>query len=167
MTGVLAGFESEQALRQALARLAAAQVTNVDTYTPAPLEDDVPHSPLPLAMFVAGMLGFIGCMGLMAYADVVAYPLDIGGRPKFAWPAFVPIAFEVGVLCAMAVGFFGYFVVCRMPQLYDPIDDCDSLRTAMRDGWFVAVSASDAQELARARAILDPLNPASVEEFSA
>jgi hypothetical protein len=165
--GLLAGFESEHALRQAVDRLAAAQVGGVDTYTPAPFDEGVSGSPLPLAMFVAGMLGFIGFMLLMGYADVYAYPLDIGGRPRFAWPAFVPIAFEIGVLCAMGVGFLGYFVVCRMPRLYDPIDECHSFRMASRDGWFVAVRANDAEHLVRARAVLDPLHPASVEEFSA
>jgi hypothetical protein len=78
----------------------------------------------------------------------------------------VPIAFELGVLCAMAAGFFGYFVICRMPQLYDPIDGCDSFREASRDGWFVAVRFNDSEGVAQVRAVLDPLGPTSVEEFS-
>jgi hypothetical protein len=123
MKGVLAGFASAQALRDAVERLAAADVREIETYTPAPLDEDSSGSPLPLVMFVAGMLGFIGFMALMTYADVYAYPLNVGGRPQFAWPAFVPIAFEIGVLCAMAAGFVGYFVVCRMPRIYDPIDE--------------------------------------------
>ena len=78
----------------------------------------------------------------------------------------LPIAFELGVLCAMAAGFFGYFVICRMPQLYDPIDGCDSFREASRDGWFVAVRFNDSEGVAQVRAVLDPLGPTSVEEFS-
>jgi ActD protein len=179
MKGLLAGFDSEQALEQAMERLSSAGVGETETYTPRPMravvaaqdsgpEDDGPSgSPLPLVMFIAGMAGFIGFFLLMAYADIRAYPLDIGGRPAFAWPAFIPIAFELGVLCAMAAGFFGYFVVCRMPQLYDPIDSCGQLREASRDGWFVAVRTADDAQLERVRGLLRGLAPSSVEEFAA
>jgi hypothetical protein len=53
-----------------------------------------------------------------------------------------------------------------MPQLYDPIDGCDSFREASRDGWFVAVRFNDSEGVAQVRAVLDPLGPTSVEEFS-
>jgi Protein of unknown function (DUF3341) len=165
--GVLAGFESAQALREAVERLAAAGVREIETYTPAPLDQDDSDSPLPLTMFIAGMLGFSGAMLLMSYADVYAYPLNVGGRPRFAWPAFVPIAFEIGVLCAMIAGFVGYFVVCRMPRLYDPIDECDRFREASRDGWFIALRSDDSQRLAMARAVLRETRSTSIEEFSA
>jgi hypothetical protein len=166
MKGILAGFESAQALREAVERLAAADVRQIETYTPAPLDEDSSGSPLPLTMFVAGMFGFIGSMLLMTYADVYAYPLNVGGRPRFAWPAFVPIAFEIGVLCAMVAGFVGYFIVCRMPRLYDPIDECDQFREASRDGWFVAVRSEDSDRLAKARAVLGKMRSISIEEFS-
>lgn len=166
MSGVLAGFETEAALRAALDRLAATHVGSVETYTPKALDEEGTGSPLPLLMFVAGLLGFLGFFLLMAYADVWAYPLNIGGRPKLAWPSFVPIAFELGALCAMAAGFFGYFLICRMPRLYDPVDECDSFRRASRDIWFVAICSDDPQRVAHARAALDALRPASLEEFA-
>ena len=166
MKGVLAGFHTEYALQRALDRLAAEHVGNLETYTPVALNGQPKGSPLPLVMFVAGMMGFVGFFLLMTYADVWAYPLDIGGRPDFAWPSFVPIAFELGVLCAMGAGFVGYFVLCRMPRPYDPVDECDSFRRASRDGWFVAVRCPDPQRFVHAREVLDDLQPASVEEFS-
>ena len=166
MNGVLAGFETERALRRALKRLADEHVEDIETYTPVSLDENRAGSPLPLAMFAAGALGFAAFFGLMAYADVWAFPIDIGGRPNFSWPSFTPIAFELAILCAMGVGFVGYFAVCRMPKLYDPVDECESFRRASMDGWFVAVRSADPQRIATVRALLDALRPTSVEEFS-
>ena len=55
--GVLAGFATEHALRQALDRLAAEHVKDVETYTPVALNEHPTGSPLPLVMFVAGDAG--------------------------------------------------------------------------------------------------------------
>ncbi len=131
----------------------------METYTPRALDEHPSGSPLPLLMFLAGVLGLAGFFLLMTYADVWAYPLDIGGRPKFAWPPFIPIAFELAVLCAMGAGFLGYFVICRMPKLYQPVDECEGFRRASRDVWFVAVRSADPARIARARAVLDRLRP--------
>lgn len=167
MRGVLIGFDSRQALEKGLALLAAARIDASNVYSPMPIESEEAGSSLPLAMFVAGMLGFVGFFLLMSYADLHAYPLNIGGRPKFAWPAFIPIAFEIGVLCAMVAGFFGYFVLCRLPRLYDAVDECPSLVNASRDGWFLEIRSEDAQRLAQARSSVESLMPSSIEEFIA
>jgi len=138
-SGLVAAFETETALQDALQRLRAEHVDCLRTYTPKAVEGEPENSPLPFVIF-------------------------IGGRPEFSWPAFVPIAFEIGVLFAVLAGVVGYFIVNRMPRLYERIDECDCMRQAMRDRWIVAIHSDDRNELANARSILDRLHPVAIEE---
>ena len=57
--------------------------------------------------------------------------------------------------------------MCRLPRLYDPIDECASLKGASRDGWFLAIQTEGPDRLAEARRLLAALSPLSLEEFAA
>jgi ABC-type Fe3+ transport system permease subunit len=163
--GLLVMFESEPALCAALERLSGLQLRELRTYTPKPLELEPPRSPLPLIVLIAGLLCAAAGFGMQLYANARSYPLDIGGRPENSWPAFIPITFELGVLAAVLAGVFGYFVINRMPRLYDRIDELDGMREAMRDGWLVALRTNDPERLQQARNIVEQLKPISVEEL--
>jgi hypothetical protein len=161
MKTLVASFASEAGLAEALPRLRALGV--VETYTPKALEDDQP-SILPLVVLVAGLVGAACGFGMEVYANTIAYPVDIGGRPEFSWPAFVPIAFEIGVLAAVLAGFIAFLVVNRLPRLYDPVDEANLMRGAMRDRWCVAIRTELPD---RAHALLRDLSADEVEELPA
>ena len=158
MAGLLVAFASEHELRVALARLRAASLGEIETYTPKPLEAGT--SIVPSLVLAGGVLGAIASFCLQSYATTVAYPLNVGGRPDLSWPSFIPIAFENGVLVAVLAGFIGYLAVNRLPRLYDPIDECAAMRRAMRDHWCLAIRTEHPE---RVCAVLGDASPLAVE----
>ncbi len=156
---ILASFADRQAMLTAVRRLQAVGLAAESYCAMPPDEDD--RSPVPPLMLLFGLLGAFGSFAMQAYATTRGYRIDVGGRPDLFWPAYVPFAFETGVMFAMVGGFVGYLVANRLPHLYDPIDESDRFRAASRDGWFVAIRA----DAARASDALRALHPVTVEEL--
>lgn len=164
---ILALFREEKALVEALRRLRDARVDALETYTPAPLQDEQVVSPIPVIILLAGLLGAVASLALQTYSSTIAYPFPIGGRPQFAWPSFVPTVFENAVLFAVAAGFGAFMLINRMPRLYEPIDEAEVMREVSRDGWVVAIRSADDQVLDEGVRILRTLNPERIEEIAA
>lgn len=59
---------------------------------------------LAIAAFIYGMTGVTLAVTGMYFFSIVDWPMNIGGKPNFSliqnFPAFLPITFEFGVLCA-------------------------------------------------------------------
>jgi len=164
---ILAAFRTEPELMRAAAALDGARIGTVETYTPSEPASETPPaaprwSPIPLIILVAGVLGTGASFLLQTYATVASYPLDIGGHPNFSWPAYVPNAFENGVLIAMIAGLIAFLAINRLPRLYETIDESDAFRNASRDGYFLAIRTPDPD---RARAALAPFGPELVQEL--
>ena len=94
----------------ALQRLRDARIGPIETYTPSRCEDRTRGSPIPLVILAAGLLGRRCELRAAGLLVTLAYPLDIGGRPDFAWPSFMPTVFENAVLIAVVAGFFGFLL---------------------------------------------------------
>ena len=85
----------------------------VDAYAPFPSEE-LRRGARPAAlahpatvMLAGGMAGAALGLGMQYYANLIAYPMNIGGRPLNAWPAFIPATFELIILFAVLGGLVG------------------------------------------------------------
>lgn len=148
MSGIAAEFVAEAALVRAASRLRRAGLRRLEAYTPYPVEalDELlprPRPLLPALVFAAGMLGLAGGFLLQWYGAAVSYPLNIGGRPPASWPAFIPIAFEIAVLCAVTAGFVGFFALAGLPAPYQPIAALPGFARASQDRFFLVVDDTD------------------------
>ena len=99
------------------------------------------------------------------YANVVSYPINIGGRPIHSWPAFIPITFELAVLCAGLVAFVGALASSGLPRPYHPMFNLPEFERASQDRFFLCIEADDPMfDAKNTREFLRELNPLNVAE---
>lgn len=108
-------------------------------------------------MLGGALVGGMGGFGMQVYATTIGYPLDIGGRPDFSWPSYIPATFELAVLGAVLAGMIGYFVMARLPHLYDPVDESMAMRGVMTGGYVLVVRSADSAGVREALVRHDPL----------
>ncbi len=159
MTAVIASYASEAALVGAVDRLHDLGVEDIETYAPLPVALDADTgqgSPLPVCVLGFGVFGagFMFCLEWLSTTTSWGYPIDIGGRPAFSWPAYMPIAVAFGILCAGAAGLVGYLLLTTAWRLWDPVDEFDATRRTARDRWVVHVHSEDDHLIQRAQTAL-------------
>jgi hypothetical protein len=90
---------------------------------------------------------------------VLAYPLNIGGRPTYSWPAFIVPAYEWTILWAGLSAAFGMLALNGLPALYHPLFNAPNFRDgATTDKFFLCLEALDPKfDLAETRAYLEEL----------
>jgi hypothetical protein len=144
--GIVAEFPGIDSLVAAARAARAREVGPVESYTPFPVEEleeliAGKQRALPAAMFVCGLVGLVGFFLLEYWCAAIDYPINVGGRPYDSWPAFIPSAFEVGLVWAAAAGFAGFFIASRLPKLFHPLNRVPGFERASQDAFFLAVEA--------------------------
>ena len=69
---------------------------------------------LPFITLGAGLTGLAAALSLQFYANVLDWPLDVGGKPDNTTLAFIPISFELTVLFAGLVTVAAFFLRARL-----------------------------------------------------
>ncbi len=85
----------------------------------------VQRSMIPWVTFFAGVAGLAAGLSLTYWTMAVDWALNVGGKPFFSGPAFVPIMFELTILFAALASVGALFVFCGFPKVDPPIIDPD------------------------------------------
>ncbi len=146
--GLLAEFHSPHEVVEAARRVYEAGFRKVDGYSPYPIEElsealELHHSPLPKLVLAGGVLGLLAGFGLEYWASVIEYPMNIGGRPSFSWPAFIVPAFETTILFAAGTAVFGMLALNGLPEPYHPVFGAANFALASREKFFICIEATD------------------------
>ena len=146
--GVAAEFHDPQALLAAAKAMRGRGYTSLDAFSPFPvhgLAEAVGFEKTHLSKIVlgAGLLGGIGGFFMCWYANVISYPLNIGGKPYNSWPAWIPITFECAILLAAFGAVFGMLALNGLPMPYHPMFNNRRFDQASRDRFFLVVHARD------------------------
>ncbi|HUP50515.1 MAG TPA: DUF3341 domain-containing protein [Thermoanaerobaculia bacterium] len=166
--GVIAEFGDAQSLLDAANKARDQGFTEMDAFSPFPIHGMAEavgfhKTRLSAIVLIMGLLGGVGGFFMCWYASVIAYPLNIGGKPLNSWPAWIPIAFECAILLAAFGAVFGMLALNGLPMPYHPVFNVRSFDQASRDKFFLIIQARDPKfKLDEVRDFLDRLNPREV-----
>jgi len=170
--GLMAEYHDTETLLEAARRSYAEGYRRMDAFTPMPIEGlaeaiGFTRNALPQVVFAGGFLGAVGGFFMQWYSAVIDYPVNIGGRPLNSWPAFIPITFEMTVLCASLAAVFGLIALNGLPKPYHPVFNVPGFELASRSHFFFCIQSDDPKfNLAATRQFLENLGPDAVREVA-
>ena len=170
--GLMAEFADVNALVAAARRTRAEGYQQIDAYTPFPVHElfealDLNDRRVPLFVLIGGIVGCLAGFGLCYWVSVIAYPMNIGGRPFNSWPAFIPVTFEVTILVASLTTVATLLILNGLPMPYHPVFNVKRFRErASQDALFLTIGADDPKfDLHRTRTFLQQLGAREINEI--
>ena len=146
--GVMAEYESGQALVDAAKKTMAQGFTRVEAYSPVPIEDlnTIIHKTrtvLPKLILAGGLTGMAAGFALQYWASAIEYPMNIGGRPLASWTTFIVPSYELTILFSALTAAIGMIVLNGLPQPYHPVFNVERFSMASSDKFFLVIESTD------------------------
>lgn len=129
-TGMAAIFKSEADILKAAKQVSSSGYKKFDVISPYPIHGmeeacNIKRSWIPWVTFFAGLTGLASGLALTWWTSAVDWPLNVGGKPFFSLPAFIPIMFELTILFAALCSVASLFYACGIPTIDPPTIDPD------------------------------------------
>ncbi len=162
---IVGSFDDEAVLFPAVKKVRRAGYRIHDVFTPFPIHGldkamGLKETALDTAGFIYGITGTCTALGFISWVFTADWPLNIGGKPHFSLPAWIPITFELTVLFS-AVGMTLTF--CYLCQLA-PFVRKDHFNLRSTDDLFVmAIECTDKTNEGEAIAFLESVGAKDVK----
>lgn len=116
---ILGVYDDEETVLSAVDELQRRGFTIQDVFSPFPIHGLDPKiglkkSRLPRVAFWAGMVGGSLALFMQSYMMAFDWKMDIGGKPFWALPSFIPVTFELTVLITALTMVGAYLYVNRL-----------------------------------------------------
>ena len=167
--GILAEFRDPGAIVAAAHRAYEAGYRKMDAYTPYPIEELAEalgwrtRGRLPRIVLAGGLAGAAAGYGFQYWVSVIAYPMNVGGRPLHSWPSFIPVTFETAVLFAAVSAVLGMLALNGLPRPHHPVFNAPHFALASTDRFFLCIEADDPRfDPVSTRGFLESLKPEEV-----
>jgi len=168
--GLMAEFDSPDDLLAASRQAYAVGYRRMDAYSPLPIEGlaeaiGFRRTRVPLIVLIGGLIGCVGGFYLQYWISVIDYPLNVGGRPYNSWPSFVPVTFEMTILCAAFAAVLGMLALNGLPMPHHPVFYVPRFALATRNRFFLSIQARDPKfDRDQTRSFLEGLHAREVSE---
>ncbi|WP_417732560.1 quinol:electron acceptor oxidoreductase subunit ActD [Rosistilla oblonga] len=168
--GVVAEYDTPDALIAAANRVREAGYTKTDAFSPFPvhgIDEAIGIKPtiLPWIVLAAGITGCLTGLSMETWMNAIDYPYIISGKPYISLPAFIPVAFELTILFSAFAAFFGQWALNGLPKFSNAMFTSPRFDAATDDKFFLYIDSADARfDDAGARALLDDTKPNVVED---
>lgn len=168
LVGLLAEFPTEDGLVEATRKTADAGYRCIDTFSPYPIREvaTILHFDshrIGWLSVIGGLFGFFGTLLVQVFVNW-DFPINVGGRPIYAWAAFVVVDFELMILFAVLFPIIGMLYLNGLPRLHHPLFGAARFSLASDDRYFLYVDATDPKfDPDKTRGFLASLDPWVVE----
>ncbi len=142
-------FDNPDAIINAAVKAGEKGYKKYDIHSPYPVHGmpkamKLPASKLGYVALALGLTGTLSALALTYWVSAIEYPIVIGGKPLFSFPAYVPIIFELTVLFA-AIGtvLAMLFVFFKFPNNSHPLHGTDYMKKVSSDMHGISIQAED------------------------
>ena len=142
-------FDTPDQIVDAVEKVVKEGYTKYDVNTPYPLHGmdqamKLPPSKLGYVALIFGLSAALATALVMGWMSAINYPIVIGGKPLFSFPAYVPIMFEVTVLTAsIATVVAMLFFFFKLPNISHPLHGTGYMKKVSSNKYGISIQVKD------------------------